>query len=105
MVLLPYKVNNTALTSKEDKFMNAYGIKVRRNTRQVVTNQVICRVDVTINNGQGLYKFRRGHSYTLQQLNRCALTKGQINHWFNKKQVLTYSPTPNTLKAQKTLRG
>lgn len=85
MVLLPYKVNNTALTSKEDKFMNAYEIKVRRNTRQVVTNQVICRVDVTINNGQGLYKFRRGHSYTLQQLNRCALTKGQINHWFNKK--------------------
>lgn len=85
MVLLPYKVNNTALTSKEDKFMNAYGIKVRCNTRQVVTNQVICRVDVTINNGQGLYKFRRGHSYTLQQLNRCALTKGQINHWFNKK--------------------
>lgn len=85
MVLLPYKVNNTALTSKGDKFMNAYGIKVRRNTRQVVTNQVICRVDVTINNGQGLYKFRRGHSYTLQQLNRCALTKGQINHWFNKK--------------------
>lgn len=85
MVLLPYKVNNTALTSKEDKFMNAYGIKVRRNTHQVVTNQVICRVDVTINNGQGLYKFRRGHSYTLQQLNRCALTKGQINHWFNKK--------------------
>lgn len=85
MVLLPYKVNNTALTSKEDKFMNAYGIKVRRNTRQVVTNQVICRADVTINNGQGLYKFRRGHSYTLQQLNRCALAKGQINHWFNKK--------------------
>lgn len=84
MVLLPYKVNNTALTSKEDKFMNAYGIKVRRNTRQVVT-QMVCQVDVTINNGQGLYKFRRGQSYTRQQLNRCALTKGQINHWFNKK--------------------
>lgn len=85
MVLLPYKVNNTALTSKEDKFMSAYGIKVRRNTRQVVTDQMVCQVDVTINNGQGLYKFRRGQSYTLQQLNRCALTKGQINHWFNKK--------------------
>ncbi|EON9597312.1 hypothetical protein nomo_62 [Escherichia phage nomo] len=85
MVLLPYKVNNTALTSKEDKFMNAYGIKVRRNTRQVVTDQMVCQVDVTINNGQGLYKFRRGQSYTRQQLNRCALTKGQINHWFNKK--------------------
>lgn len=81
------KVNNTALINKEDKkkIMNAYGIKVRRNTRQVVTDQVICRVDVTINNGQGLYKFRRGQSYTRQQLNRCALTKGQINHWFNKK--------------------
>ena len=85
MVLLPYKVNNTALTRKEDKFMNAYGIKVRRNTRQVVTDQMVCQVDVTINNGQGLYKFRRGQSYTRQQLNRCALTKGQINHWFNKK--------------------
>ena len=85
MVLLPYKVNNTALTSKEDKFMNAYGNKVRRNTRQVVTEQMVCQVDVTINNGQGLYKFRRGQSYTRQQLNRCALTKGQINHWFNKK--------------------
>ena len=85
MVLLPYKVNNTALTSKEDKFMNAYGIKVRRNTRQVVTDQMVCQVDVTINNGQGLYKFRRGQSYTRQQPNRCALTKGQINHWFNKK--------------------
>lgn len=85
MVLLPYKVNNTALTSKEDKFMNAYGIKVRRNTRQVVTDQMVCQMDVTINNGQGLYKFRRGQSYTRQQLNRCALTKGQINHWFNKK--------------------
>lgn len=85
MVLLPYKVNNTALTSKEDKFINAYGIKVRRNTRQVVTDQMVCQVDVTINNGQGLYKFRRGQSYTRQQLNRCALTKGQINHWFNKK--------------------
>lgn len=85
MVLFPYKVNNTALTSKEDKFMNAYGIKVRRNTRQVVTDQMVCQVDVTINNGQGLYKFRRGQSYTRQQLNRCALTKGQINHWFNKK--------------------
>ncbi|AEZ65316.1 hypothetical protein SYGMH1_72 [Escherichia phage vB_EcoM_SYGMH1] len=65
--------------------MNAYGIKVRRSTRQVVTDQMICQVDVTINNGQGLYKFRRGQSYTRQQLNRCALTKGQINHWFNKK--------------------
>lgn len=86
MVLLPYKVNNTALTSKEDKFMNAYGIKVRRNTRQVVTDQMVCQVDVTINNGQGLYKFRRGQSYTRQQLNRCALTKGQINHWFNKNK-------------------
>lgn len=65
--------------------MNAYGIKVRRNTCQAVTDQMICQVDVTINNGQGLYKFRRGQSYTRQQLNRCALTKGQINHWFNKK--------------------
>ena len=64
MVLLPNKVNNTALTSKEDKFMNAYGIKVRSNTRQVVTDQMVCQVDVTINNGQGLYKFRRGQSYT-----------------------------------------
>lgn len=85
MVFLPYKVNNTTLTSKEDKFMNAYGIKARRNTRQAVTDQMVCQVDVTINNGQGLYKFRRGQSYTRQQLNRCALTKGQINHWFNKK--------------------
>ena len=46
---------------------------------------MVCQVDVTINNGQGLYKFRRGQSYTRQQLNRRALTKGQINHWFNKK--------------------
>ncbi|WDS61875.1 hypothetical protein YP6_00069 [Escherichia phage YP-6] len=67
--------------------MNAYGIKVRRNTHRAVTDQMVCRVDVTINNGQGLYKFRRGQSYTRQQLNRCALTKGQINHWFNKNNI------------------
>ncbi|UWG72731.1 MAG: hypothetical protein [Bacteriophage sp.] len=85
LVFFPYKVNNAALTSKEENIMNVYGIKARRNARQVVTDQMVCQVDVTINNGQGLYKFRRGHSYTLQQLNRCALTKGQINHWFNKK--------------------
>ncbi|WCD43076.1 hypothetical protein ECML10_000149 [Escherichia phage ECML-10] len=82
----PRKVNNTTLINREDKkIMNAYGIKVRRSTRQVVTDQMVCQVDVTINNGQGLYKFRRGQSYTRHQLNRCALTKGQINHWFNKK--------------------
>ena len=65
--------------------MKTYGIATRRNVSQVVTDQMVCRVDVTINNGQGLYKFRRGHRYTLQQLNRCSLTRGQINHWFNKK--------------------
>ena len=83
----PRKVNNTTPINREriKKIMNAYGIKVRRNTHQVVTDQMVCQVDVTINNGQGLYKFRRGQSYTRQQLNRCALTKGQINHWFNKK--------------------
>lgn len=54
--------------------------------RRTVADQVTAKADVTINNGQGLYKFKRGNSYTIQFLNRCALTPGQINHWFKAKK-------------------
>lgn len=49
--------------------MLAYNLPGRRRT---VADQVTAKADVTINNGQGLYKFKRGNSYTIQFLNRCA---------------------------------
>lgn len=63
--------------------MLAYNLPGHRRT---VADQVTAKVDVTINNGQGLYKFKRGNSYTIQYLNRCALTPGQIKHWFKDKK-------------------
>lgn len=63
--------------------MLAYNLPGRRRT---VADQVTAKADVMINNGQGLYKFKRGDSYTIQFLNHCALTPDQIAHWFKAKK-------------------